>query len=192
MSAGYVYLLHDELGHTKIGYAKELVSRVLKVSPASPIPCELEASIYHNRASILERMLHRLFENFNSNGEWFKVSVENVLSRLGDVLKELDKLPPRPDDNALKKMVKAKQDPISKIIGIWPSMVAMAEDLGYDDFSGQLRIRQWKGRSSIPVEYWDGIIKAAERKGVSVSVMDLYEANVECLKIRRREGIVSK
>lgn len=77
--AGYIYVLGSNEGFYKIGLTKrEPDERILEFSPALPFKTHLEVTIWSEDMYVLEKELHRVFKNKKTNGEWFKLS-ENDL-----------------------------------------------------------------------------------------------------------------
>lgn len=69
---------------------------------------------------------------------------------------------------------------VSDIFGIWPSISAMAEDLGqpYD------RVQKWHARRRIPVTAWPRVIEKAARREKLLTMADMAAINLP--KQRRR------
>lgn len=61
---------------------------------------------------------------------------------------------------------------MDKIFGYWPSLAELARDIEQDP----VRVRQWKGRGSIPAKHDLKIVAAAERRGYPVTLQDLAVA----------------
>lgn len=79
---GYVYVLAGPNGERKIGYAKNLSKRVGTLTPALPWPVELEISYNHRRARTIEALLHKILADARIRGEWFRCSLDRILSAL--------------------------------------------------------------------------------------------------------------
>lgn len=76
MSPGYVYFL--KMGEfTKIGFTTRLTKR-LKELVIMPIPIKLICTYESFYARRLERELHELFSNKQSNGEWFRLDEDEI------------------------------------------------------------------------------------------------------------------
>lgn len=54
---------------------------------------------------------------------------------------------------------------IEDIFGIWPSLAAMARDIGRD----YQTVAKWAQRKRIPPESWDVVIAAAARREVPIT-----------------------
>jgi hypothetical protein len=84
---GFVYLLRVPGGY-KIGMAKDVSSRVQRISAFVPFSVEHIASIATNNMHLLERRLHQCFADRRLNGEWFALTDDDVdaFLALGDTL----------------------------------------------------------------------------------------------------------
>lgn len=76
--AGYVYLLVAETGEHKIGFAREVSSRVCRLGTQTPYRLALVHSFYADDARGAEKELHRRFKSKRIRGEWFALSAEDV------------------------------------------------------------------------------------------------------------------
>lgn len=82
---GCVYFLrHIGLSPIKIGMSNsdDLSQRINAYKTASPYGIELLGTIPTNNALILEKKLHKKFEAFRLNGEWFEISDSMVNSMI--------------------------------------------------------------------------------------------------------------
>lgn len=77
-ASGYVYCLSDQLGHYKIGYSRQLNSRIKQLSTQPPFSIELIAAhlVYDMRQ--YEAALHWVFQQKRLRGEWFSLTPEDV------------------------------------------------------------------------------------------------------------------
>lgn len=80
-SSGYVYILRGIDGWFKIGKAKDVSDRTAKVGILVPFATTLILTISTNNRHGLERELHNQFAHVRGNGEWFKLT-ENDLAWL--------------------------------------------------------------------------------------------------------------
>jgi hypothetical protein len=55
---------------------------------------------------------------------------------------------------------------MDEIFGHWPNMATLASDIGV----AHVRVRQWKGRKSIPAAYLLPIAEAAKRRKYPVTI----------------------
>jgi len=76
---GFVYLLGPLDGYYKIGRAKNVSNRMKLVSPKLPYHVELVLFIKVPNMMKLEADLHKFFKSKRGNGEWFKLSVPDLL-----------------------------------------------------------------------------------------------------------------
>ena len=61
----------------------------------------------------------------------------------------------------------------SSIIGLWPSAEQLAADLNITGQNPGVTVRAWKRRDSIPPEYWNDIVAAAESRGFEGITLEL-------------------
>lgn len=74
----YVYLITDNNGLTKIGTTKNIKSRLCTLQTSSAQFLELLA--YTRGGKLLESKLHARFADKNINGEWFRLSEDDIYS----------------------------------------------------------------------------------------------------------------
>jgi len=74
--AGFVYFIRHPSGHIKIGYSKDVASRLRGLQTANPINLSLIGFVPGTRQD--ERALHRKLGEWRSGGEWFMPSREVV------------------------------------------------------------------------------------------------------------------
>jgi hypothetical protein len=74
----WVYLLKGVQGYYKIGRGAELERRVKQESVAMPEKLVLEQSIRTDDPVGIEGYWHRRFADRRANGEWFKLSREDI------------------------------------------------------------------------------------------------------------------
>ncbi len=61
-------------------------------------------------------------------------------------------------------------DTFSQLISMWPTKSAFAKDIGQD----YGLVHQWDRRDSIPADYWETVVKAAQErklKGVTLEAL---------------------
>ena len=76
--SGYVYLLKSEVGHWKIGRAKDPVARIKTFTVKLPFRVEYETLIKTDDMQKLERELHERFADKRLDGEWFDLDADDV------------------------------------------------------------------------------------------------------------------
>jgi hypothetical protein len=57
------------------------------------------------------------------------------------------------------------------LIRLWPTVAEFARDLGQQP----ARVYKWSGRDSIPPQFWREVVRAAEARGIAVTVDDLLD-----------------
>jgi hypothetical protein len=79
MSRVYVVLCR-ETGLRKIGVTKDLKARMAQLSAGSAYPLEVEMAFFCPDGSegIFESILHSLFADRRTHGEWFKLTMEDL------------------------------------------------------------------------------------------------------------------
>lgn len=95
----YVYLLYSESGLYKIGVSNDVEKRMstLKTGSGYPIMC-LAYYKTKDKPTTVERILHKLFDEFRVQGEWFDFpkdrfsleKFESILERYGMTKMEFD------------------------------------------------------------------------------------------------------
>lgn len=74
---GYVYLIKGGRGY-KIGMSKEPLERITTLGVVLPFPIETLAVIETDDMIALERQLHKHYDEYRLNGEWFNLTDEHV------------------------------------------------------------------------------------------------------------------
>lgn len=72
---GYIYFIRDELGHIKIGIAKNIKKRFDTIQTYNPMRLEVYRTLEIENmqiASKLEKILHTKFKEYRLQGEWFE------------------------------------------------------------------------------------------------------------------------
>jgi len=85
-----IYLIRSS-GLTKIGFSKNPWRRYKQLCTGSPNNMALVFTLYCENAPAVERELHEIFKDRRVNGEWFRVSVDEVLITLGE--KAMSRMP---------------------------------------------------------------------------------------------------
>lgn len=62
---------------------------------------------------------------------------------------------------------------IRDILDEWPSVGELADDMDVPVNTA----KKWRSRQSLPVQYWDRLLRAAEHRGYSVTAEQLVEAS---------------
>lgn len=76
--AGYVYLISTTTGDYKIGCSSKPDTRLKAFSKLFPFSVNCEVLIKTENMNKLESDLHQRFADKRSNGEWFRLSAEDV------------------------------------------------------------------------------------------------------------------
>lgn len=76
--AGFIYCLHDQLGHFKIGLTKNLTQRIKQLSTQPPFNLTLVCAFRVLNATRYEGMLHEKYSAQRLNGEWFELSPDEL------------------------------------------------------------------------------------------------------------------
>lgn len=78
VSGHYVYLgFAEENGgriHVKVGRSSSPYKRFLQICNTSPLPISLFRFVkipHYEECKVAERLLHRIFKDFRTNGEWY-------------------------------------------------------------------------------------------------------------------------
>lgn len=61
------------------------------------------------------------------------------------------------------------------LIHLWPTVAEFARDLGQQP----TRAYKWSDRDSIPPQFWRDVVRAAEARGIAVTVDDLLDGATE-------------
>lgn len=70
------------------------------------------------------------------------------------------------------------------LIGLWPSLQALADDLSSTGVT-ILAVRKWAHRKRIPSEYWFAVVQAAAERGIKgVTLETLAELDAKRLAAR--------
>jgi hypothetical protein len=77
-----IYLIKSA-GRVKIGYSNNPWKRYRQLSTGCPTPMALIFTLYCDDAPSVERKLHEIFEERRERGEWFRVSVDEILIVIG-------------------------------------------------------------------------------------------------------------
>jgi hypothetical protein len=75
---GYIYCLHDQLGHYKLGLTKNLDNRIKQLSTQPPFDLSLEFSFKVIFATEYEASLHRRYAAKRLRGEWFNLTPDDL------------------------------------------------------------------------------------------------------------------
>lgn len=76
--AGWVYILDDQMGHYKIGKARDLSERIKQLKILLPFPVVLHYAIKVDDRHQIERFLHSHYGKFRINGEWFALTLDAI------------------------------------------------------------------------------------------------------------------
>jgi len=76
-----IYLMKSA-GLMKIGYSKNPFQRWKSLKTGCPDPIALIFTLYCNDAPAVEKSLHKTFSDRRGKGEWFRVSVDEVLAAI--------------------------------------------------------------------------------------------------------------
>lgn len=75
---GFIYCLHDQLGHYKLGLTKHLNNRIKQLSTQPPFELSLEFSFKVLFARDYEASLHRRYAEKRLHGEWFDLTPDDL------------------------------------------------------------------------------------------------------------------
>lgn len=64
---------------------------------------------------------------------------------------------------------------LTELFACWASIAEMADDLG----ENQWRVQKWKQRGRIPVEVWQAVIDAVQRKGKDLTAEQLLAMHTD-------------
>jgi hypothetical protein len=84
LEGGYIYCLHDQQGHYKLGLTKHLDQRIKQLSTQPPFEISLVFAFKVVFARDYEAFLHHRFREKRLRGEWFRLSSEDVESIRSD------------------------------------------------------------------------------------------------------------
>lgn len=73
---GYVYLAKMDTGHHKIGYSVKPFERIKHFDTQMPVSVELAYKFPTDNPVMAEKMLHRRYDEYRVNGEWFELPKE--------------------------------------------------------------------------------------------------------------------
>lgn len=71
-----IYFIANQMGQIKIGMTNKLKQRVKQMQTGCAMPLVVYDILWTDgevRARFLEHRLHRMFEKFRTNGEWFEI-----------------------------------------------------------------------------------------------------------------------
>lgn len=77
-ASGYVYLIRGADGFYKIGKSWDPKSRFSAIQNASPIPLKFVFAIAVADMKVAERAAHQMFKHCRANGEWFRLTRDEV------------------------------------------------------------------------------------------------------------------
>ena len=80
---GFVYFLEYEGQGVKIGFTRNLTSRIKQLQIASPFKLNLLFYIETSEPESVEHHLHEHFKDKCLNGEWFDITKEDISELLG-------------------------------------------------------------------------------------------------------------
>jgi len=75
---GFVYFLEYEGQGVKIGYTRNLTSRIKQLQIASPFKLNLRFYIETSEPELVEHSLHEQYKDKCLNGEWFDITKEDI------------------------------------------------------------------------------------------------------------------
>lgn len=78
VAPGNIYLISINNEYYKIGYAKDVAKRISYMQVSCPYPIELTHIIVTEHTIRLETMLHRRYQDKHVQGEWFRLTHEDV------------------------------------------------------------------------------------------------------------------
>ena len=88
---GWVYIFTNRMSKdlVKIGSTdRDPKIRVAEQHSGMPYPNELEYEIFVENAYQLEKIIHRKLKQYHASKEWFKISVEEAVSRIKEIAGE--------------------------------------------------------------------------------------------------------
>ena len=84
LTPGYVYILKSEAGRRKIGRTTNPAQRLKNFGVLLPMIVEYELLLKSSEHQLLEKQLHKRFDDFRIEGEWFGLTDEMVSSLRGE------------------------------------------------------------------------------------------------------------
>lgn len=178
---GFVYFIHaPEVARVKIGFATNVASRVNKIRSDSPVPVLLIGQMPGTLAD--EANMHRRFEAFRINREWFSASPQ--------VMREAARYP-------VLSPIEAQEEPTlaSRVIEKFGGRRAFAEVLGITVVSAyRMTYPRERGGTggTIPQKHHAKLFKAAQEKGIELCADDLIESVVPASPKQARKRATPK
>lgn len=97
----YVYVIGPENGPYKIGISSDIKGRIAELQVGSPVKLSLMwKELFEDRwdARRVEASLHQSLDEFRMHGEWFNMSVEDIVLAFRNVKRNVPKLVKPPSD----------------------------------------------------------------------------------------------
>lgn len=178
--SGFVYFIRCN-DRVKIGYSAEPAKRVSELSTGAAYPLALVAAIAGDARQ--ERLLHRVLSAQRVHREWFAFSgpIPDLIEAIGrggvtDAMTALEYLGHDPTPAVVRDA-----RPFDEVFAIWPSVEAMATDLGV----GMNTAQGMRARGTIAVAHWPRLweLPAAKAKGLTADI--LYAKYMAVRRARR-------
>lgn len=160
IALGCIYAF-DVGNSIKVGVSRDIVSRLTYWNSVfCNLPFDIKnaaSSIPHELSFINERRIHKIFRDKAVRKEFFAVTMDDFYHALSYVLNN------KINDEDIPELYSTDDCTTTGhgfVIKSWPSMRALAEDIGVSENN----VYAWHRRDRIPSGYWFSIVKAAKKR----------------------------